>query len=115
MSYVDGFVLAVPAKNKEAYIAVAEKARPLFKEFGAIRHAECWGDDVPAGKVTDFRRAVHATDGKAVVFSWIEWPSKEARNAGMKQIMDDPRIKGMEMPFDATRMIYGGFQPIFDA
>ena len=115
MNYVDGFVVAVPAANKDAYLANAKQALLLFKEFGATRMVECWGDDVPDGKVTDFRRAVQAADGEVVVFSWIEWPSKEARNAGMKAMMAEPRMRDMKMPFDGKRMIFGGFQPILDA
>ncbi|HET8551979.1 MAG TPA: DUF1428 domain-containing protein [Gammaproteobacteria bacterium] len=115
MNYVDGFVVPVPADKKQAYVDSARKALPLFKQYGAIRHVECWGDDVPDGKVTDFRRAVKAGDGEVVVFSWIEWPSKEARDAGMKKVMEDPRMKEMtDMPFDGKRMIYGGFQTIMD-
>jgi uncharacterized protein YbaA (DUF1428 family) len=115
MNYVDGFVAAVPAANKDAYLAHVKEALPLFKEFGATRMVECWGDDVPEGKVTDFRGAVKAKDDEVVVFSWIEWPSKEVRDAGMKKMMDDPRMKEMKMPFDGKRMIFGGFQPIPDA
>jgi uncharacterized protein YbaA (DUF1428 family) len=115
MNYVDGFVAAVPAANKDAYLAHVKEALPLFKEFGATRMVECWGDDVPEGKVTDFRGAVKAKDDEVVVFSWIEWPSKEVRDAGMKKMMDDPRMKEMKMPFDGKRMIFGGFQPILDA
>ena len=115
MSYVDGFVAAVPAANKDAYLDHAKKALPLFKEFGATRMVECWGDDVPEGKVTDFRRAVNAKDDEVILFSWIEWPSKEVRDAGMKTMMSDPRMRDMKMPFDGQRMIYGGFQPILDA
>lgn len=114
MNYVDGFVVAVPAANKQAYLAQARDALPLFKEFGAIRMVECWGDEVPDGKITDFKRAVQAKDDEVVVFSWIEWPSKEVRDAGMKRMMDDPRMKDMKMPFDGQRMIYGGFAPILD-
>lgn len=76
MKYVDGFVVAVPAENKEAYRAMAAKALPLFKEFGAIRVVECWADDVPDGKLTDFRLAVKVEDNEEVVFSWIEYPLK---------------------------------------
>lgn len=114
MNYVDGFVVAVPAANKRAYLEQAREALPLFKEFGATRMVECWGDQVPDGKITDFKRAVQAKEDEVVVFSWIEWPSKDVRDAGMKKMMDDPRMKDMKMPFDGQRMIYGGFQPILD-
>ena len=115
MSYLDGFVLAVPEANKEAYRAMAVKGWELFKEFGALRLVEAWGDDVPEGKVTDFRGAVNLEEGESVVFSWIEWPSKEVRDAGMKKMHSDPRMKEMgEMPFDGKRMIFGGFAPIVD-
>jgi uncharacterized protein YbaA (DUF1428 family) len=114
MSYIDGFVIAVPTKNKDAYIASAKKSWELFREYGALQHVECWGDDVPDGKVTDFKRAVQATADEAIVFSWILWPSKEVRDAGQKKMMDDPRMKDMDMPFDGKRMIWGGFAPVFD-
>jgi uncharacterized protein YbaA (DUF1428 family) len=115
MSYIDGFVLAVPKANKQAYLEHARKSLPLFKEYGAKRMVEAWGDDVPDGKVTDFRRAVKAESNEDVLFSWIEWPSKEVRDQGMKKMMEDPRMKEMnDMPFDGKRMIFGGFQPILD-
>ncbi|MFI5408377.1 DUF1428 domain-containing protein [Kaistia sp. UC242_56] len=111
--YVDGILIAVPEANKEAYLALASKTAPMFREHGASRVVETWADDVPDGKVTDFRRAVKATDGEKVVYSWIEWPSKEARNAGWEKVMADPRMR-FDMPFDGQRMIYGGFAPILD-
>ncbi|POT58373.1 DUF1428 domain-containing protein [Citrobacter amalonaticus] len=116
MKYIDGFVVAVPAKNKEAYLAMAAKAAPLFKEFGALRVVECWASDVPDGKVTDFRMAVKAEEGEEVVFSWIEYPSKEVRDTANQKMMSDPRMKEFaeSMPFDGKRMIYGGFAPILD-
>jgi uncharacterized protein YbaA (DUF1428 family) len=116
MSYVDGFVVAVPAANKEAYRQMAAKAAPLFKEFGALRVVECWAEDVPDGKFTDFRMAVKATDDEEVVFSWIEYPSKEVRDEANAKLMSDPRMKafGESMPFDGKRMIYGGFSPLLD-
>jgi uncharacterized protein YbaA (DUF1428 family) len=116
MKYVDGFVVAVPADKKEAYLALAAKAAPLFKEFGATRVVECWADDVPDGKLTDFRMAVKAEDNEEVVFSWIEYPSKEVRDAANAKMMADPRMKemGESMPFDGKRMIYGGFAPILN-
>ncbi|PKH21908.1 RNA signal recognition particle [Enterobacterales bacterium CwR94] len=116
MSYVDGFVVAVPVANKEAYRNMAAKAVPLFKEFGATRIVECWADDVPDGKLTDFRMAVKAQADETVVFSWIEYPSKAVRDAANAKMMEDPRMKEMgdSMPFDGKRMIYGGFSPILD-
>jgi len=116
MKYVEGFVVAVPAANKEAYIQHARTAAPLFKEFGVTRMVECWGDDVPDGKVTDFRGAVKAKDDEVVVFSWFEYPSKEARDAANQKMMADPRMKTMgdTMPFDGKRMIFGGFVPVLD-
>ncbi len=114
MSYVDGFVLAVPTANKEKFIKHANEGDSVFIEFGALRVLECWADDVPRGKLTDFFGAVKATDDETVVFSWIEWPDKATRDAGMKKMMDDPRMDPANnpMPFDGKRMIYGGFVPI---
>ncbi|EGZ1088760.1 DUF1428 family protein [Escherichia coli] len=116
MKYVDGFVVAVPADKKDAYREMAAKAAPLFKEFGALRIVESWASDVPDGKVTDFRMAVKAEENEEVVFSWIEYPSKEVRDAANQKMMSDPRMKefGESMPFDGKRMIYGGFESIID-
>ncbi|MCU4182177.1 DUF1428 domain-containing protein [Bosea sp. BH3] len=115
MSYVDGFVVAVPAANKDAYRQQAEKAWDLFKEFGATRMVEAWGDDVPDGKVTDFKGAVKAQPHEVVVFSWIEYPDRATRDSVGQKMMSDPRMKEMgEMPFDGKRMIYGGFANIVD-
>ena len=117
MSYIDGYLLAVPSDKRDAYRAMAKKSWPLFKEFGAIRHVECWSDDVPHGKMTDFFRAVQAKDGESVVFSWVEYPSKEIRDAANKKMREDPRMKDMgeSMKFvDGKRMIFGGFVPIMD-
>ncbi|HBD5233448.1 TPA: DUF1428 family protein [Escherichia coli] len=116
MKYVDGFVVAVPADKKDAYREMAAKAAPLFKEFGALRIVECWASDVPDGKVTVFRMAVKAEENEEVVFSWIEYPSKEVRDAANQKMMSDPRMKefGESMPFDGKRMIYGGFESIID-
>jgi len=114
MSYIDGFVIPVPAGNKEAYLASAKKAADLFKRLGATRVVECWGTDIPDGKVTDFKKAVKAESDESVVFSWVEWPSKAARDRGNKAMMEDPQMKNMEMPFDGKRMFFGGFEPILD-
>ncbi len=114
MHYIDGFVIPVPHDKKDAYKKMAESAMTLFKSFGALRMVECWGNDVPDGKVTDFRKAVLAESSENVVFSWVEWPSKELRDAGMKKMMEDESMKDMEMPFDGRRMIFGGFEPMLD-
>ncbi|WP_437490433.1 DUF1428 domain-containing protein [Sorangium sp. So ce1014] len=115
MSYVDGFVVPVPAGKKQAYRDLASKAAAIFKEHGATRVVECWGDDVPDGKITDFKGAVKAEEGEVVVFSWIVWPSKEARDEGNKKVMEDPRMNmGDDVPFDAKRMIFGGFDVLVD-
>ena len=117
MNYVDGFVAAVPAANKDAFLAHARAALPLFKEFGAIRVVECWGDDVPDGKVTSFPMAVQRKADETVVFWWIVWPPKAVRDERMQKVMADPRLQPDRnpMPFDGKRMIYGGFQMIVSA
>ncbi len=116
MSYVDGFVAAVPNANREAYIQHAKDAAVVFKECGALKVVENWGDDVPEGKVTSFPMAVQRKEDETVVFSWVTWPSREARNTGWEKAMADPRMQpGSEMPFDGKRMIYGGFETILDA
>jgi uncharacterized protein YbaA (DUF1428 family) len=115
MTFVDGFVASVPTAKKQTFIDFVRKAVPLFKEYGASRIVECWGEDVPDGKLTDFKRAVQASDGETVVFSWVEWPSREVRDAGMAKMREDPRMKDMsDMPFDGKRMIFGGFAPVVD-
>ena len=112
--YVDGSILAVPKANKDAYREMADKHAAILKEFGATRVVDSWGDDVPDGKVTDYKGAVKATPEETVVFSWVEWPSKEARDSGWERAMKDPRMKDMKLPFDGKRVIYGGFAPILD-
>jgi uncharacterized protein YbaA (DUF1428 family) len=113
MAYIDGFV--APARDREAYLEMARKAAPIFLEHGAIRVVESWAHDVPRGKVTDFYMSVKAEEDETPVFSWIEWPSKEARDAGWEKVMADERMKPEgEMPFDGKRMFWGGFEPILD-
>ncbi len=113
MSYIDGFVIAVPDANREQFIVHARTFDPIFLELGATRVVECWGEDVPEGKLTDFRRAVQAKQDESVVFSWVEWPDKATRDAGMAKLMEDPRMPAAsEMPFDGKRMIFGGFTPV---
>ena len=116
MSYIDGFVIAVPTANKQKFIQHANDGDSVFVEHGATRILECWGDDVQDGKQTDFRRAVNAKEDETVVFSWIEWPDKETRDVGMEKAMKDPRLspESNPMPFDGMRMIFGGFSPIVE-
>jgi uncharacterized protein YbaA (DUF1428 family) len=117
MTYVDGFVAAVPTANRGIYTKHAETAAVVFKEHGALRVVECWGDDVPQGKVTSFPMAVKCKDDETVVFSWITWPSRQKRDEGMKKVMADPRLQPDKnpMPFDGKRLIYGGFETLVDA
>ncbi len=116
MSYVDGFVAAVPTANKEAYREHAAAAGVVFKEYGALAFMECWGDDVPDGKVTSFPMAVKCKEDETVIFSWIIWPSKAVRDEGMAKVMADPRTQAdvNPMPFDGQRLIYGGFEPVVE-
>jgi uncharacterized protein YbaA (DUF1428 family) len=117
MPYVDGFVIAVPKKNLAAYRKIAQKAGKIWREYGALEYRECEADDVKPGKVTSFPPSVALKKGETVVFSWIVYKSRAQRDAINKKVMADPRIAKMgpeAMPFDATRMIYGGFETIVD-
>jgi uncharacterized protein YbaA (DUF1428 family) len=120
MSYIDGFVIAVPTANKQKFTDHAALADPVFMELGATHIIEAWQDDVKDGKVTDFRRAVQATEDESIVFSWITWPDKATRDAAMQKMMsgelNDPRMDPAKnpMPFDGMRMIYGGFVPVLE-
>src|SRR3712207_5626471 len=111
MTYVEGFIVAVPKANRDVYRKHAAEAAPLFHEFGVTRHVEAWASDVPDGKVTDFRKAVQATEDEDVVFSWFEYPDRATRQAVAEKMMSDPRMEQMAqgMPFDGKRMIFGGF------
>jgi uncharacterized protein YbaA (DUF1428 family) len=120
MTYIDGFVLACPKANRQAFIGHARLAGGLFIEMGALRIVECLGDDVPEGKTTDFRMAVQAEAGEDVLFSWIEWPDKATRDAAFAKMSDpdnsDPRMDPEKnpVPFDGKRMIFGGFTPVVE-
>jgi uncharacterized protein YbaA (DUF1428 family) len=115
--YIDGFVAAVPTVNRETYRRHAEHAAVVFKECGALSVVECWGDDVPEGKITSFPMAVKCQPDETVVFAWIVWPSRQARDAGMAKAMADARLAPDRhpMPFDGQRMIFGGFETIVQA
>ena len=124
MNYVQGFVTPVPTANREKYLKQASNAVPVFRQFGVTRIVEGWGDDVPKGKLTDFQGAVQARDDETVVFSWIEWPDKETRDAAFAKMTDwmnnperaDPRMDPQKnpMPFDGKRLIFGGFAPVVE-
>ena len=117
MPYVDGFVLPVPKDKLEDYKAIATVASQVWKDHGALSYAECLPDDVPYGELTSFPRAVQATEDELVIFSWVTYESREARDATMAKVMEDPRLeKAMsEMPFDGKRMIFGGFTTFIEA
>lgn len=117
MNYVDGFICAVPTANREKYREHATTAAAVFKEHGALNVVECWGDDVPEGKLTSFPMAVKRQPDETVVFSWIVWPSRQIRDQAMSEVMRDPRIdpRVNPMPFDGARLIFGGFEVIVNA
>ena len=116
MPYVDGFVLAVPKKNLDAYKAMARKAGQVWKEHGALDYVESIADDVPYGELTSFPRAVQAKDDEVVVFSWATYKDGKSRDEVMKKVMEDPRLKDsmQNAPFDGKRMIFGGFEPFLE-
>ena len=117
MTYVDGMIAAVPTDNQDAYRRHSESAAVVFKEHGALTVVECWGDDVPEGKLTSLPMAVKCKPEETVVFAWITWPSKAARDAGWEKVMADPRMnpETNPMPFDGQRMIFGGFEMVVNA
>lgn len=117
MTYVDGFVAAVPTANKDKFRKHAEEAAVVFKECGALKVTECWGDDVPQGKLTSFPLAVKCQEDETVVFSWIVWPSRAVRDQGMAKMMADPRMQPdtNPMPFDGKRIIFGGFEVLVES
>lgn len=117
MTYIDGYIIPVQKANRDAYKRAAEELAPLFKECGALKVVETWGDDVPKGKTTDFYMAVKCNDDENVVFSWIVWPNKATRDAGMAKAMADPRMQPGAAPpvFDGKRMIFGGFEVLLEA
>jgi uncharacterized protein YbaA (DUF1428 family) len=112
LNYVDGFVASVTTSKRDAYREHCELAGRVFKEHGALAVVDCWGDDVPEGKLTSFPMAVKREPDETVVFGWIVWPSRAARDAGMAKAMADKRLQSAPMPFDGKRMIFGGFQTI---
>jgi len=119
MAYVDGFIVPVPKKNVEAYRRLARKAGKIWREYGALEFKECVADDVKMGKRTSFPRSVKRKPNETVVFSYIVYKSRKDRDRINAKVMRDPRLAKMmdvkAMPFDAKRMIYGGFKVLVDA
>ncbi len=114
MTYIQGFLVPVTPANKESYLKMATDVAPMFEEFGARRIVECWGENVPTGKTTDMYRAVNGEVGENVVFSWIDWGSKQACDQAHEKMMQDDRMKNMPetMPFDGMRMLFAGFETL---
>jgi len=116
MTYFQGFLVPVKPGGKQIYLDMAKGAAPIFAEYGALRTVECWGQDVPDGKVTDMKRAVQAETGEDIVFSWVWWPDKATCDEAAGKMMADERMKMLDsMPFNPHRMIYAGFEPVFDS
>jgi uncharacterized protein YbaA (DUF1428 family) len=119
MPYVDGFIVAVPKKNLEAYRSMAKKAGKIWREYGALEYREWVAEDVKVGKLTSFPRSVKLKPGETVVFSWITYKSRAQRDRINAKVMADKRLAGMmdtkSLPFDAKRMIYGGFESLVKA
>jgi uncharacterized protein YbaA (DUF1428 family) len=113
--YVDGMVASVADGKRQDFIDHSAKIARLFQEKGALRVVDGWGTNVPAGKVTDFQRAVQAKDGETVIFGWVEWPDKPTREAGMGALMRDPRMRETAPAWNGQLAIFGGFAPILDA
>jgi len=120
--YINGFIVPVPADKKEEYREVAAKFWPIAKDYGCTGHVEAWEADIKDGQWTDFRKAVDLKEGEKVVFSWMIWPDKQTADASQEKIMADERMKtdfgapdGSDMPFDGKRMVFGGFDLLFQA
>lgn len=115
MDYLDGFVTPLCIAHKDAYLKHATMTADIFKEHGALKVVESWGDDVPDGKLTSFPMAVKLKDDEAAVLTWVLWPSKAVRDSAWEKVMADPRLNsGNAPPFDGKRLIYGGFQIILE-
>ena len=114
MTYVTGFLTPVKTEDKARYVKSAEASWPLFQKYGALSQVETWGEDVPDGKLTSFPMAVKLEDGEVVVFSWVTWPDRATADACFGKMQDDPGFADMDMPFDGKRMMWGGFEVVFD-
>lgn len=114
MSYISGFLTPVKVADKQRYIDSAKAGWAIFKEYGALQQIEGWGDNVPGGEHTSFPMAVKLEEGEVVVFAWLLWPDRATADAAWAKMMEDERFKDMDMPFDGKRMMWGGFEPIFE-
>jgi uncharacterized protein YbaA (DUF1428 family) len=114
MTYVTGFLTPVKTEVRERYIRSAEVAWPFFQRHGCLKHMETWGVDIADGHTTDFNRAVLRQEGEAVVLAWLIWPDKATADAAWAAMMEDPAMQNMDMPFDGKRMMWGGFETIFE-
>lgn len=114
MSYITGFLTPVKSEDKDRYVASAVAAWPHFQRFGATAHVENWGVDVPDGKLTSFPLSVKLEEGEVVVFSWLIWPDKATADSAWAAMESDPAFADMDMPFDGKRMMWGGFETVFN-
>lgn len=112
MSYVDGFLIAVPKARLDDYKKMAADAAQVWLDYGATSYVECAAEDVPYGELTSFPRAVQAKDDETVIFAWATYPDRATRDTVMKKVFEDPRMEAQmkDMPFDGKRMIFGGFE-----
>ena len=114
MSWITGFLIPVKTADKDRYLESARKSWPAFQKYGCLEQVETWGEDIPEGETTSFPRAVKLEPGEAVVFSWLRWPDRATADKCFAEMMDDPDFDGMDMPFDGKRMMWAGFDPIFE-
>lgn len=114
MSYITGFLIPVKTADKDRYLESARKSWPVFQKYGCLEQVETWGEDIPEGKLTSFPRAVQQQAGEAVVFSWLRWPDRATADACFAKMESEPDFADMDMPFDGERMIWAGFDPIFE-
>lgn len=115
MTYITGFLTPVKNENRDRYIASAQASWPMFKKYGAIAQIENWGADVPDGKLTSFPLSVKLEAEESVVFSWIVWPDRATADKAWETMQTDPEMENMDMPFDGKRMMWGGFDTVFDS
>lgn len=114
MSFLDIVIIPVPTAGKAAYLEHSRQTTPFFKAQGALSVTETWGEDVPDGKVTDFKKAVQLQEGETVAVGWITWPDRAVRDAGWEKLMQDERMMNLDPPFDGKRMVYAGFEVVLE-